>query len=92
MKKAIRLYLTGNMQSLFFKQFIKEAADVHTVYGFLRVRNDDGRVEIFLEGDKESVDAVAAIAKRGPKYTQIRNIEEKEERLQDFKEFKILGF
>lgn len=91
MKKAMRLYLTGNMQSLFFKQFIKEAADAHTVRGFLRLRSD-GRVEIFLEGDKESVDAVAAIAKRGPKYTQIRNIEEKEERLQDFKEFKILGF
>jgi len=88
----MRLYITGNIQSLFFKQFIKEAADAHTVHGFLRVRNDDGRVEIFLEGDKESVDAVAAIAKRGPKYTQIRNIEEKEERLQDFKEFKILGF
>ncbi len=87
----MRLYLTGNMQSLFFKQFIKEAADAHTVRGFLRLRSD-GRVEIFLEGDKESVDAVAAIAKRGPKYTQIRNIEEKEERLQDFKEFKILGF
>ncbi len=91
MKKAIRLYITGNMQSLFFKQFIKEAADAHTVRGFLRVRSD-GRAEVFLEGDKESVDAVAAIAKRGPKYTQIRNIEEKEERLQDFKEFKILGF
>jgi len=91
MKKAMRLYITGNIQSLFFKQFIKEAADAHTVKGFLRVRSD-GRVEVFLEGDKESVDAVAAIAKRGPKYTQIRNVEEQEERLQDFKEFKILGF
>ena len=87
----MRLYITGNIQSLFFKQFIKEAADAHTVKGFLRVRSD-GRVEVFLEGDKESVDAVAAIAKRGPKYTQIRNVEEQEERLQDFKEFKILGF
>lgn len=91
MKKAMRLFLTGNMQSLFFKQFIKEAADTHAVKGFLRVRAD-GRVEIFLEGAKDSVEAVASIAKRGPKFTQIRNVEEKEERLQDFKEFRVLNF
>ncbi len=91
MKKALRLFLTGNMQSLFFKQFIKEAADAHEVSGFLRVRQD-GRVEVFLEGDKDSVGVVAAIAKRGPKHTQIRTVEEKEERLQDFKEFKVLNF
>lgn len=91
MKKAIRLFLTGNMQSLFYKQFTKGAAEEHNVRGFLRVR-EDGRIEIFLEGDKDDVDAVAAICKRGPKHTQIRNIEEKEERLQDFKEFKILNF
>ncbi len=91
MKKALRLFLTGNMQGLFFKQFIKEAADTHDVRGFLRARTD-GRMEVFLEGSKDGVDAVAAIAKRGPKYTQIRNVEEQEERLQDFKEFKILSF
>lgn len=91
MKKALRLFLTGSMQSLFFKQFVKEAAETHGVSGFLRNR-EDGRVEIFIEGAKDDVDAVAAICRRGPKFTQIRDVEEQEERLQDFKEFKVLRF
>ena len=91
MKKALRLFLTGSMQSLFFKQFIKDAAEEHDVRGFLRNR-EDGRVEIFLEGDGTAVDAVVAICKRGPKYAQIRSVEEKEERFQGMPEFKILNF
>ena len=79
------------MQSMFFRQFIKSAADTHNVKGFVRNR-EDGRVEIFLEGSHEDVDAVTSICKRGPKYAQIRSIEEQAERFQDFQEFKILNF
>lgn len=91
MKKALRIYLTGSVQSLFFKQFIKEHADAKNVRGFLR-QKEDGRIEIFIEGDGENVDSVAAICKRGPKYAQIRSVEEKEELFQGLKEFKILKF
>lgn len=91
MKKALRLYITGNLQSLFFKQFIKENAVAYGVKGFLRVR-EDGRIEIFLEGESKAVDSMTALCKRGPKYANIRNVEEKEEKLQDFKEFKVLNF
>jgi len=91
MKKALRLYITGAMQGIFFKQFIKTNAEEQKVNGFLRFR-EDGKAEIFLEGDSGSVDAVAAICRRGPKHANIRNVEEKEERLQGFTEFKILNF
>ena len=91
MKKSIRLYITGSVQSFSFKHFIKENADKHKVTGHLRSL-EDGRVEIFLEGDSEDVDSMVAIAKRGPKHAQIRNVEEKSESFQDFKEFKLLGF
>ncbi|MEK6855897.1 MAG: acylphosphatase [Nanoarchaeota archaeon] len=91
MKKAMRLYITGNLQSLFFRQFIKENAEKNKIGGFLRHR-EDGRIEIFLEGESSNVDAMASICKRGPKYANIRNVEEKEEKLQDFKEFKVFNF
>ena len=91
MKKAIRINITGNLQSMFFKQFIKEHADKYNVKGFLRIL-EGSKVEIFLEGSTQDVDAVAAICRRGPKYANIREVQEKEERLQDFKEFKILRF
>ncbi|MBS3089865.1 acylphosphatase [Candidatus Pacearchaeota archaeon] len=91
MKKALRIYITGSLQSLFFRTFVKSSADASNVRGFIRVL-EDGRVEIFLEGNKEDVDSVAEVCRKGPKYAQIRGIEEKEERFQDFKEFKILNF
>ncbi|MAG38373.1 acylphosphatase [Candidatus Pacearchaeota archaeon] len=90
MKKSIRLYLSGSVQGVFFRQFIKENADKRRVKGYVRNLSDDGRVEIFLEGNSEDVDSLIAICKRGPQHAQIRNVEEKEEKFQDFKEFKIL--
>lgn len=91
MKSSVRLFLTGNMQSLFFRQFIKENADKNNIKGFLRYLQD-GRVEVFLEGDKDDVENMVSICSRGPKHSFIRSVERKDERLQDFKDFKILKF
>ena len=91
MKKSIRIFITGSVQGIFFRQFIKENADKNKVKGYVR-NLEDGRVEVFLEGDVDSVDAMISICKRGPQHAQIRNVDEKEEKFQDFKEFKILTF
>jgi acylphosphatase len=89
MKKAVRLYLRGVVQGIFFRAFIKENAERHNVKGFIR-NLEDGRIEIFLEGDLEAVDKMIELSQKGPKYAQIQNVEIKEEKLQGFKEFKIL--
>ena len=87
----MRLFLTGTVQSLFFKTFIKENADSNDVKGFIRM-TEEGRAEIFLEGYDENVEAMRTICKQGPKYATIRQVEEQPEHFQDFKEFKILNF
>ena len=89
MKKSIRLYVTGTVQGVFFRAFIKENAERYNVKGFVR-NLDDGRIEIFLEGNSEDVNKVSALCKKGPKHSMIRKIEEKPERFQDFKGFKVL--
>lgn len=91
MKKSIRLYITGFIQGIFFRQFIKDHADKNNVRGYVR-NLEDGRVEVFLEGNKKDVEDMIEICKNGPKHAKIRNLEEKEESFQDFKEFKILRF
>ena len=91
MKKSVRLFITGSVQGVFFRDFIKDNAVKGNVRGFAR-NLEDGRVEIFLEGDGESVDSMAEICKRGSPHSQIRNVETKEEKFQDFKEFKVLNF
>lgn len=89
MKRSARLFLTGSVQSMFFEQFVLESARRLDVRGYMR-KLEDGRVEIFLEGDKNKVDEMTTLCKRGTEHTQIRNIEEKTERFQDFKDFRIL--
>ena len=88
MKKSIRLFITGSVQSLFFEQFIKENALNLNIRGYFR-KTEEGKVEIFIEGDHENVDKMVSLCKTGPKYSQIRNVVERDEKFQDFKEFKI---
>ena len=91
MKKSIRLYITGTVQDVFFRGFIKENAEKHNVKGFVR-NLEDGRVEVFLEGDNVEVDKMIELCKKGPKHSKIDKVEEKEEKFQDFKNFKVLHF
>ena len=89
MKKAVRLYIKGTVQGIFFRQFIKDNAERNNVKGFVR-NLEDGRVEVFIEGNQEDVEKMIELCKKGPKHSQIENLEIKEEKFQDFKEFKIL--
>jgi len=89
MKKAVRMYIDGVVQDVFFRGFVKENAERHNVKGFVR-NLEDGRVEIFLEGNNEDIDKMVELCKKGPKHAQIKGIEMRPEKFQDFKTFKIL--
>lgn len=89
MKKAVRTYITGTVQGVFFRNFIQENADKLNLKGFTR-NLEDGRVEVFIEGNTDDVKKMIEICKQGPKHAQIRNVEIKDEKFQGLKDFKIL--
>ena len=89
MKKSVRLYVSGIVQGVFYKSFVKENADKLNVRGFIRSL-EDGRIEIFLEGNPDEVKKMIAISKKGPRHADIKNVEEKHEKFQDLKTFKVL--
>lgn len=89
MKKSVRLYIEGTVQGVFFRSFIKEQADSLHLKGFVR-NLEDGRIEVFLEGNLREVQQMIEVCKRGPKHAQIRKVEVKPERFQDMKAFKVL--
>lgn len=91
MKKSIRLYITGTVQGVFFRAFIKDNAERLDVKGFTRNLND-GRVEVFLEGDADRVNQMIDLCKKGPKHSKITKVEQKKETHQSFKTFKIIRF
>jgi acylphosphatase len=89
MKKSVRLYITGTVQGIFFRQFIKDNAERNNIRGFVR-NLEDGRVEVFIEGDNENVDKMVDLCQKGPKHARIEKVDIQEEKFQDFKEFKVL--
>ena len=89
MKKSVRLYINGTVQGVFFRMFVKENAERYNVKGFVR-NLEDGRIEVFLEGNADDVNKMIELCKKGPKHAQIKNVEIKPERFQNFKVFKVL--
>ena len=89
MKKSVRLYINGTVQGVFYRAFVKENAESLNVKGFIR-NLEDGRVEVFLEGNSEEVNKMMELCNQGPKHSQIHDVQVKQEKFQDFKNFKIL--
>lgn len=89
MKKSVRLYIEGTVQGVFFRNFVKENAERHNVKGFTR-NLEDGRVEIFIEGDSNDVEKMIELCKKGPRHSQIKRVTMKSEPFQGFKGFKVL--
>ena len=81
--------MSGTVQGIFFRGFIKENAERLNIKGFVR-NLEDSRVEVFLEGDTDSVTKMVELCKKGPKHSKVENTVIKEEKFQGFKEFKIL--
>jgi len=89
MKKSVRLYIDGTVQGVFFRAFVKENAERYNVKGFTR-NLEDGRIEVFLEGDSDKVIKMIELCNKGPKHSKIKKVTMKPETFQDFKNFKIL--
>jgi acylphosphatase len=87
--KTYRIFIDGTVQGVFFRSFVKGKAEGLQLKGFVR-NLEDGRVEVFLEGNSEDVEKVVELCKKGPKNAQIKGIDMRPERFQDFKTFKIL--
>ena len=67
MKKSVRLYISGIVQGIFFRSYIKENAEKLNIKGFVR-NLEDGRVEVFIEGNPEEIRKMIEICRKGPKH------------------------
>jgi acylphosphatase len=65
-----RVLMGGRVQGVAFRQQAVEEALRLGVTGWVR-NLPDGRVEALVEGDKESVDALVAWCRRGPRLARV---------------------
>jgi len=87
--KTVRAKISGTVQGVFFRKFIKEEADKLGLKG--HVRNlESGEVEIMAEGKDEDVNSLMKICKKGPAHSNIKNVDVQELNHIGFDDFKIL--
>ena len=90
MKKGAKIVISGTVQGVFYRQFVKDNVDEFGLKGFVR-NLENGDVEIVVEGESENIKKLVEVLKKGPVHAQIRNVSVEERSYSgDFKEFKIL--
>ena len=88
--KTTKIFITGTVQGIFFRRFIKEEAEKLGLKGFVR-NLDDGRIEVVAEGKDENINKMIAICKKGSAHSIIKNVQSQEIRNQGFDSFKVLS-
>ncbi|MAH47549.1 acylphosphatase [Candidatus Pacearchaeota archaeon] len=92
MKKAAKIVVSGTVQGVFFRGFIKKKAEGLGLTGFVR-NLEDGNVEVVVEGERENINKLVDFCKKGPEHSIISGLKTEEIKWSgDFKEFKILRF
>jgi acylphosphatase len=87
--KTIRIKISGAVQGVFFRKFIKEEADRLGLKG--HVRNlESGEVEVVAEGSPEQIEEITKICKKGAPHSQVKELDIQEMNHIGFDEFKVL--
>jgi len=89
-KQRIRLFVTGKVQGVFFRQALKVMAKKNDVFGWVK-NLKDGRVEAVLEGDEEKVSRLVEWAHGGPANARVEDVEIRNEKFSsEFSTFDVL--
>lgn len=87
--KTIRMKISGLVQGVNFRNYIKAEADKLGIKG--HVRNlDSGEVEVVCEGKLEEVDKMQVICKKGAPHSNVKDINVQEMNHIGYDTFKIL--
>ncbi|HIJ99841.1 TPA: acylphosphatase [archaeon] len=87
--KRVHLFISGKVQGVYFRTFVKENAERIGVKGW--VRNTEDKVEAVAEGNDNKVSVFIEVCKDGPTAAVVEKVEVKtEDYAGEFSEFGIL--
>ena len=77
MTSARRWIVRGRVQGVGFRYFAQRAAAGLGLTGYAR-NLDDGRVEVYAAGPQEKLSQLGGLLYRGPRWADVRGVEEQE--------------
>jgi acylphosphatase len=88
-KKTARRYLVrGRVQGVGYRYFVERAAAQLGLTGYAR-NLDDGSVEVYAVGAPDKVAELAGLLWKGPRWSDVRGVEEQEAPVADYAGFRI---
>lgn len=89
--KQARVFISGFVQGVGFRYFVKQNARKIGVTGWVR-NLPDGRVEALVQGNEEKVKELISVCSKGPFLSEVRDVVVEWEELQDkLQEFSVLN-
>lgn len=68
------IFITGFVQGVGFRQFVKSQAKKVGVTGWVQ-NTEDGKVEAVLQGDKDAIELLIEKAKKGPDVSEVTDVQ-----------------
>jgi|TARA_B100000959_G_C14837705_1_gene564645 acylphosphatase len=88
--QRVRLFVTGRVQGVFFRQSLKAKSIQNDVFGWVK-NLQDGRVECLLEGNEKNISVLVEWANSGPANAIVENVEVHNEKFDnEFTKFDVL--
>ena len=88
--QRVRLFITGRVQGVFFRQSLKAKSIQNDVFGWVK-NLQDGRVECLLEGNEKNISVLVKWANSGPANAIVENVEVHNEKFDnEFTKFDVL--
>ena len=73
MNKIARLIITGKVQGVGFRAFVRNRAMKNNVTGWVK-NQDDGSVEALFSGSQEDINKLLEITRRGTPWSKVSDI------------------
>ncbi|HWQ54534.1 MAG TPA: acylphosphatase [Bryobacteraceae bacterium] len=87
---ARRYFVRGRVQGVGYRWFVERAAAELGVTGYVR-NLDDGRVEVYAAGSADKLSELAGLLWKGPRWADVRGVEEQEAAVVKHGGFRIEG-
>ena len=87
---ARRWFIRGRVQGVGYRYFAQHSATALGLTGYTR-NLDDGRVEVYAVGPEEKLSELAGTLRSGPRWSDVRGVEEQEASVTRYGEFRIEG-
>jgi acylphosphatase len=87
---ARRYFVRGRVQGVGFRYFVERAAEELGLKGYVRNADDD-RVEVYAAGPASKLSQLAGLLHQGPRFADVRGVEEQEAPVRQYSSFHIEG-